>query len=133
MQHGIERWEDDGGSVIRLWSESSLYLVGTESQVEWATRIRCSVNAEFDRVSKALELATRKQSPQNRADAKDVMVLLEEKRADVMGRREAGYFIHDWQELNGKVRSMICEDPRYKAIMAKRAANRSFSSPPDVR
>lgn len=132
MQEGIERWENDGGSPGRLWAESPLFLLGTDTQIEWATRIRCSVDAEFDRVAKALELATSKQSPQNRTDAKDVIVLLEEKRAEVMGKREAGYFIHDWQELNGKVRSMIRDDPRYESIMAKRAARHSCSSLPDA-
>jgi len=39
-----------------------------------------------------------------------------------MANDQAGYFIHDWQELRGQVRKMIAEDPRYRTIKASRAA-----------
>jgi len=42
--------------------------------------------------------------------------ILEEKRAEVMAREDAGYFIHDWQELRSQVRELIVGDSRYKAI-----------------
>jgi hypothetical protein len=35
-----------------------------------------------------------------------------------MAHQEAGYFIHDWQELRDQVRQLIMNDERYKAIKA---------------
>jgi hypothetical protein len=76
------------------------------------------VNAEFDRVANALtSVAT--------ADTETVIAILEEKRGEVMARREAGYFIHDWQELNDQVRRMIGLDPRFQAIQARKQAQRN--------
>jgi len=34
-------------------------------------------------------------------------------RIEVMEHQEAGYFIHDWQELRDQVRQMIMKDDRY--------------------
>jgi hypothetical protein len=51
-----------------------------------------------------------------------VIAILEEKRAEVMAKDQAGYFIHEWQELRDQVRTMIAHDSRYKAIQARRAA-----------
>jgi len=45
-----------------------------------------------------------------------IIEILEEKRAEVFANEQAGYFIHDWQELRDQVRRMIVEDCRYKAI-----------------
>jgi hypothetical protein len=93
-------------------------LTGTPAQIEWAHRIRPLVNAEFDRVANALtSIAT--------ADTETVIAILEEKRGEVMARREAGYFIHDWQELNDQVRRMIGLDPRFQAIQARKQAQRN--------
>jgi hypothetical protein len=41
-----------------------------------------------------------------------------------MRREEAGYFIHDWQEIGDQVRQMIFHDPRYQAIRGNKAARR---------
>jgi hypothetical protein len=54
-----------------------------------------------------------------------VIAILEEKRGEVMARREAGYFIHDWQELNDQVRRLIGLDPRFQAIQARKKAQRN--------
>jgi len=35
-----------------------------------------------------------------------------------MAHEEAGYFIHDWQEMRDQVRQLIMNDDRYKAIKA---------------
>ena len=51
-----------------------------------------------------------------------VIAILEEKRAEVMSREQAGYFIHDWQEISDQVRQMILHDDRYQAIKSNRAA-----------
>jgi hypothetical protein len=99
-------------------------LTGTESQVEWAERIRLRVNAEFDRVAAAFLSIAGKQDDDKRADTEAIMAILEDKRAEVMGNQKAGYFIHDWQYINDQVRLMIFHDPRYKAIQNNRAATR---------
>ena len=37
-----------------------------------------------------------------------------------MSRKQAGYFIHDWQEIGGQVRQMIFHDARYQAMKGNR-------------
>jgi len=37
-----------------------------------------------------------------------------------MSREQAGYFIHDWQEIGDQVRQMINSDARFKVIQARR-------------
>jgi hypothetical protein len=96
-------------------------MTGTPSQIEWAERIKPQVNAEFDRVAKALSRTSIHQQEQDRLDARAVVAILEEKRAEVLANDRAGYFIRDWQELKDQVRQMIAQDSRYQAIKAKRA------------
>jgi chaperonin GroES len=91
-------------------------LRGSPSQVEWAERIRVLVNEDFDRVARSLRLVALKQSDRKRADTAVILDILEDKRAAVMSRCEAGYFIHDWQEISDQVRKMIAQDSRYQAI-----------------
>jgi hypothetical protein len=95
-------------------------MTGTPSQIEWAEQIRPRVNAEFDRVAKAFTEVAGKQAEQDRIDTQAVVAILEEKRLEAMAHDEAGYFIRDWQELSDQVRKSIAQDPRYKAIKAKR-------------
>jgi len=100
-------------------------LAGTPSQIEWAEQIRLQVDAEFDRASAALLSVARKQSEQDRFDTYSVVAILEERRVEVLARRETGYFIRDWQELTGQVRELIQKDPRYQAMrLAKAERNR---------
>jgi len=96
-------------------------MTGTANQVEWAKQIKIRVSADFDRVARALALAASKQTEEDRVDTLAVIAILEDKRATVMGKDEAGYFIHDWQELRDQVRRMITEDVRYQAIQANKA------------
>ena len=117
----IGAWEDEGGSAPALAaalprSIAQLALSGTPSQVEWAERIRLQVQAEFNRVAASFRSLAGKQDPRKRADTESIIAILENKRADVMGRQKAGYFIRDWQEINDQVRQMIFLDPRYQAI-----------------
>jgi len=113
MKERISVWEGEGGSIN---DTSEKALTGTVNQIEWAKQIRPQVNAEFLRVVKALEAAAAKQSGQDRLDTQAIIAIVEEKRAEVMEHQEAGYFIHDWQELRDQVRQMIIKDDRYKAI-----------------
>jgi hypothetical protein len=115
MKERISMWEGEGGSVNET---SEKALTGTVNQIEWAKQIKTQVNAEFDRVKTALEAAAVRQSGQDRMDTQAVIAILQDKRAEVMAHQEAGYFIHDWQELRDQVRQMIMKDGRYKAIKA---------------
>src|SRR5437867_9568657 len=109
MKERISVWEGEGGSVSETSGEA---MTGTVNQIE----IRTQVNAEFDRVITALEAAATKQSGQDRMDTQTVIAIVEEKRTEVMEHQQAGYFIHDWQELRDQVRQLIMKDDRYKAI-----------------
>ncbi len=91
-------------------------MTGTANQVDWAEQIKVRVSAEFDRVARALASAANRQTKQDRMDTLAVIAILEDKRAEVMRNAQAGYFIHDWQELNDQVRQMIIQDSRYKTI-----------------
>ena len=116
MQNSIAAWEDEGGWQPQT-PESG--LTGTVNQIAWAVQIKKQVDAEFDRVCCALESARLKQ-PANETRKVDTMIsILEDKRAEVMAHEEAGYFIHDWQELRNQVSRMIVADPRYKALTSQ--------------
>ena len=97
-------------------------LAGTPSQIEWAEQIRPRVAAEFDRVSGALLAVAGEQSQQDRFDTQAIIAILKEKRAEILAKDEAGYFIRDWQELADQVRQLIQKDPRYQAIQAIKVA-----------
>jgi hypothetical protein len=120
----IEAWEGEGGAAPAPLRFSEAPLSGTTSQVEWAERIKRQVNAEFDRVAASFGWIAGKQGDDKRADTEAVIAILEEKRTEVMSRRDAGYFIHDWQEIGDQVRQMIFHDPRYQAIKSNRPARR---------
>ena len=98
----------------------ALPLTGTPAQVEWAERIRRQVNGDFDRVAAAFRLVADRQSGRKRADTEAILIILEDKRTEVMAREEAGYFIQEWQETGGRVRQLIFRDARYQAIRARR-------------
>lgn len=95
-------------------------MTGTPGQIEWAKQIKIQVNAEFERVAGALESAARKQSEKNQADTYAVITILQRKRAEVMARQEADYFIRVWQGLRDQVRQMIVRDPGYQEMRARR-------------
>jgi hypothetical protein len=95
-------------------------MTGTASQLEWARRIKRQVNDEFDRVAALLRSVARKQSVAKRAETEAVLCIFEDKRSEVMSKQQAGYFIHDWQEIGDQVRQMIFQDARYQAIKSNR-------------
>jgi len=98
--------------------------VGTESQIEWAEKIRPLVSTEFDRVAETLEAVARRQSITDRLETRAVIAILEEKRLEVLRRNEAGYFIKNWQELTDQVQRLIRDDARFAAIRLAKAARR---------
>jgi hypothetical protein len=103
-------------------------MIGTLNQIAWAVQIKSQVDAEFDRVRSVLEYAITKQSPENVTDIQAIIRILEDKRAEVMENEQAGYFIHDWQELRDQVSRMVVADPRYKAIRAGQKERFSLES-----
>lgn len=98
--------------------------LGTASQIEWAEQIRPRVSAEFDRVAETLEAIARRQSAQDRLETRAIIAILEEKRLEVLGRTEAGYFIKNWQELNDQVQKLLQDDHRFTAIRLAKAARK---------
>jgi hypothetical protein len=95
-------------------------MTGTPNQIELAEQIKPRVQAEFDRVARALRDVASKQAETDRIDTCAVIGILEEKRSEVMAEDRAGYFIRDWQELNDQVRQLIGHDHRYRALKAAR-------------
>ena len=117
MLSELEAWEDEGGAVLAASAVSSP-MTGTPAQVEWAGRIKDQVNNEFYRVNRLFRSIADGQNDDKRIDTEAIIAILEDKRADVMGRGEAGYFIHDWQEIGDQVKLLIRQDPRYQAVKA---------------
>jgi uncharacterized membrane protein len=105
-----------------LMPPADLPLTGTINQIEWAGRIRANVIAEFERVAKALSEAAAHRAGDTGTNARLALVILADKRDEVMANDRAGYFIHEWQESDAKVRQMITRDPRYEALRVSRLA-----------
>ena len=99
-------------------------LTGTPSQVEWAEQIRPKVAQEFDRVAKVFHAQMAIQTGQKQAETRIILEILEQKRAETLSIRIAGYYIREWQELSDQVRQMIAKDPRYLAIKDQRITRR---------
>jgi hypothetical protein len=99
-------------------------LTGTPNQIELAEQIRERAGAEFDRVIQALRAARSKQAESDRASTQAVIVLVGKKRADVMAHEGAGYFIHEWQNLDGRVRQLLSMDAEYQKIQSARRQTR---------
>jgi hypothetical protein len=95
-------------------------LTGTETQVEWAERIREGVRQEFDRVEKSFRSVAERQDEGSRLRTEAILVILRDKRDDAMSRSDAGYFIREWQDISDQVRQAIGNDPRFQALRAKR-------------
>ena len=120
----IEAWEGEGGAAFGPSGPGAALMDGTTSQVEWAQRIKRRVNDEFDRVAASFRSVAARQKGHQRTDTEAIIGILEEKRAEVMRREQAGYFIHVWQEISDQVRQLIFHDARYQAIKGNRATRR---------
>ena len=123
------RWENDGGSPLFCpdLEFRSRPLLGSASQIEWAESIRDRVNDEFDRVAQSFRSIAHRQDFRKRRDTEAIIAILEDKRAEVLGRDRAGYFIRDWREISDQVRQLIGQDSRYQAIKAENEAGNSLS------
>jgi hypothetical protein len=118
MSKQLEAWEGEGGAALAPLLPGPVQLTGTVSQVEWAERIRSQVNTEFDRVAASFREVAVKQQGAKRAATEAIIAILEDKRAEILSKEQAGYFIRDWQEIDDQVRQMIANDPRYREIKA---------------
>ena len=116
----MNREADPGGMPL---------LSGTPNQIEWAERIRERVHDEFDRVAATFHAVAAKQDAAARADTEAIISILEEKRKEVMRRDQAGYFIHDWQEITDQVRQLIFHDTGYAPIRERQEARRKPPGP----
>jgi hypothetical protein len=128
MSKQLEAWEGEGGAALALLPDP-VQLTGTASQVEWAERVRRQVYIEFDRVAESFRAVAQKQPAGKRADTEAIIAILEDKRAEVMSREQAGYFIRDWQEIDGQVRQLIAADPRYLETKSHRLVHATESEP----
>ena len=90
-------------------------MTGSPSQVEWAERIHRQVSDEFERVAAAFRSVAARQSPEKRARTEAIVAIVEEKKAEVLSRDQAGSFIKEWQQIGDQVRRMVAADPRYTA------------------
>ncbi len=95
-------------------------LTGTPNQIELGEQLRANVGAEFDRVAAALETRALQQAEPDRIATRAMIAILSEQRAQVMANDRAGYFIREWQDLDGRVRQMLAADSRYQAVKAAR-------------
>jgi hypothetical protein len=114
----IEAWEGEGGATPAPLG-SATPMGATPSQLEWARLIKRRVNDEFDRVAASFRSIAARDRHQ-RAEAEAILGILEDKRAEVMSREQAGYLIHDGQEIGDQVRQMISDDARYQTIKNSR-------------
>lgn len=126
MTENTEIWDDEGGASPALPMDQQAELMsGTANQAEWAQNIKRHVSTEFDRVAALLRTVAAKQEGEMREQTDAVIDILEEKRSMVLAQDEAGYFIHDWQQITDQVRNLLIEDPRYQDIKVKRAELRN--------
>ena len=96
-------------------------MIGNEDQIERAEKIKVRLNNEFDRIATALASSAAKQTGQDKSDVEAVIVILEEKRAEILSKGQADYYINNWRELNDRVRILISQDVRYLAINTRKA------------
>ncbi len=99
-------------------------MIGKLNQVKRAEQIKARINTEFDRIARALTSSAAKQTGQDRTDTEAVIVILEDKRTEVMEKDQASYFINTWKELSDEVREKIVQDQRYRDINTQRARRR---------
>lgn len=96
-------------------------MIGSADQVKQAELIKVRVNAEFDRIASALGTSAAKRTGQDQTDMETVIAILEEKRAEIMAKGQADYFINNWRGELGRIRELIAQDTRYRAINTRKA------------
>lgn len=112
----------DGGAADDSSGSALSWVSGSEIQIEWAERIRKNVREELDRVAATFQTVADRQAGEKRAETEAVLAILADLRREILDRRDAGYFIRDWQEISDQVRRMIFADPRYQALKSKRSS-----------
>lgn len=105
--------------------EPTSLTTGSESQNEWAERIKKNLAAEFNRMVKAFETVSNQQDDAGKADTQAIIAIVEELRSTVLSNKDAGYYIRVWQDIQDQLRHMVLRDPRYQAIRANRSIRKS--------
>ena len=103
-------------------------MTGTPNQVEWAKEIKRSIRAEFDRVRSVFEKHALSTCAETRSQIQALIEILEEHQQTVLGNEDAGYFIHEWQEITDQVRLLILRDARYQEIKVRAGEMRRAES-----
>jgi len=125
----IGDWESEGGASTQPENNPAPNaLTGTVNQIDWAEQIKERVSADFDRVARAMQSVAARQAEPDRSDTQELIAVLKEIRAEVIGKPQAGYFIHDWQESGDQVRQMLVKNPRYGVIKTRQAARKHAST-----
>jgi len=120
VREAIEAWEDEGGAPA---APAPVALTGTENQVEWAERIRLNLDKEFDRIAALFQTIADQSRGGKAAATREILAILADKRREVMSHTEAGYFIHEWQEVGDRVRRLILGDERYREVRTRVGAD----------
>src|SRR5689334_22542924 len=124
-QVAVGEWENEGGAPASAITGVTLALTGTANQIDWAEQIKERVSQDFDRVANAMKSVAARQVDRVRSDIDALIVILEDKRSEVMSKDQAGYFIRDWQDPGDQVRQMIINDPRYGVIKVSQAERKA--------
>ena len=85
------------------------------------------VAVDFDRVAAAFRAFAESQWQDEREETEMVISILEDKRAEVLAIRSAGYFIRSWQEIADQVQQMIFSDVRCQTIRRARESRQARS------
>jgi hypothetical protein len=93
IEDDISTWESEGGSLTEaVLSTSAVRRV-------WADRIQAKMNARFNHVINALQaLALKQSTEEDRLTIFTIMLVLEERRGEMLVSGRDDCFIHDWQE-----------------------------------
>ena len=78
----------DANDRLRFESIANPALMGTESQIEWAVRIRRSVAGDFDRVANAFRVVAAQQPSHEKLDTDAIIAILEDKRTHTPASRK---------------------------------------------
>jgi len=122
IEDDISTWESEGGSLTEaVLSTSAVRRV-------WADRIQAKMNARFNHVINALQALALKQSTESRLTIFAIMLVLEERRGEMLVGERDDCFIHYWQE-----RAMDWQNPGFGDRVNSRPAQELRENPTSQR
>jgi len=96
IEEDISTWESEGGSLTAAPFPNAL------RRVVWAEGIQAKVNARFNNLIDTLKVLALKESDEGRLTIFEMMLVLEERRGEMLLSEKRDCFIHDWQaRMNG--------------------------------